>query len=138
MFLSVAGLGGQSGERGNVSMPPERQPPCPPWTASLEKEDILGITMKEAARQKLMVQGATLPGILSSKPQHFQVSSLQAESPGDPPDIFSVLPSVPSPSQGHGQTQLQVLRSSSHPLLPQGPPGKRVPVTGAGDGLVRQ
>nr|XP_027775573.1 fer-1-like protein 5 [Marmota flaviventris] len=38
-----------------------------------EKEDVLGITMKEAARQKLMVPGATTPVVLSSKPQHFQV-----------------------------------------------------------------
>nr|XP_024651217.1 fer-1-like protein 5 isoform X6 [Macaca nemestrina] len=36
-------------------------------------EDLLGITAREAARQKLMVPGSTAHRALSSKPQHFQV-----------------------------------------------------------------
>ncbi|XP_011812036.1 PREDICTED: fer-1-like protein 5 [Colobus angolensis palliatus] len=36
-------------------------------------EDLLGITAREAARQKLMVPGSTTHRALSSKPQHFQV-----------------------------------------------------------------
>uniref|UniRef100_G1R8D5 Fer-1 like family member 5 n=1 Tax=Nomascus leucogenys TaxID=61853 RepID=G1R8D5_NOMLE len=36
-------------------------------------EDLLGITAREAARQKLMVPGSTVHRALSSKPQHFQV-----------------------------------------------------------------
>uniref|UniRef100_G3QGB9 Fer-1 like family member 5 n=1 Tax=Gorilla gorilla gorilla TaxID=9595 RepID=G3QGB9_GORGO len=36
-------------------------------------EDHLGITAREAARQKLMVPGSTAYRALSSKPQHFQV-----------------------------------------------------------------
>uniref|UniRef100_A0A2K6JUX0 Fer-1 like family member 5 n=1 Tax=Rhinopithecus bieti TaxID=61621 RepID=A0A2K6JUX0_RHIBE len=40
-------------------------------------EDLLGITAREAARQKLMVPGSTAHRALSSKPQHFQVRTLQ-------------------------------------------------------------
>nr|XP_008006189.2 fer-1-like protein 5 isoform X5 [Chlorocebus sabaeus] len=36
-------------------------------------EDLLGITAREAARQKLMVPGSIAHRALSSKPQHFQV-----------------------------------------------------------------
>uniref|UniRef100_A0A2K6A3N6 Fer-1 like family member 5 n=1 Tax=Mandrillus leucophaeus TaxID=9568 RepID=A0A2K6A3N6_MANLE len=36
-------------------------------------EDLLGITAREAARQKLLVPGSTAHRALSSKPQHFQV-----------------------------------------------------------------
>ncbi|KAK2093228.1 Fer-1-like protein 5 [Saguinus oedipus] len=36
-------------------------------------EDLLGITAREMARQKLMVPGSTMHRSLSSKPQHFQV-----------------------------------------------------------------
>ncbi|XP_014647127.1 PREDICTED: fer-1-like protein 5 [Ceratotherium simum simum] len=36
-------------------------------------EDLLGITTREAVKQKLMVPGSAMPKALSSKPEHFQV-----------------------------------------------------------------
>ncbi|KAL0620396.1 Fer-1-like protein 5 [Plecturocebus cupreus] len=39
-------------------------------------EDLLGITARETARQKLMVPGSTVHRALSSKPQHFQSCAL--------------------------------------------------------------
>lgn len=46
----------------------------------LGAEDLLGIMAREAARQKLMVPGSTAHRALSSKPQHFQVRTLQVAS----------------------------------------------------------
>lgn len=52
----------------------------------------MGITTKEAVQQKFPIPGSTgMPRILSSKPQHFQVRTLQAETPHGPPDPFAGL-----------------------------------------------
>lgn len=62
----------------------------------LGAEDLLGITAREAARQKLMVPGSTAHRALSSKPQHFQVRTLQVASSCDPLDTLACC--VPRPS----------------------------------------
>lgn len=62
-------------------------------------EDHLGITAREAASQKLMVPGSTAHRALSSKPQHFQVRTIQVASSWDSPDtLVCCVPRPPHPS----------------------------------------
>ena len=79
-----------------IASKPEPQPPrAHPDCVSPGDGDLLGISAREVALQKLMVPSSTMSKPLSSKPQHFQVRTFQVESPHDSPDCLTAFPVHP-------------------------------------------